>query len=89
MKVTGYRLLNTLLVTVFGIAKAILSYRGGRDAPTTLDWVLGVVVYVSMYWLGLWESAQPPVAPWFFHRDYATICCPPRRRRRRRQVEGT
>ncbi|KAI0043433.1 hypothetical protein FA95DRAFT_400760 [Auriscalpium vulgare] len=90
IKFTAYRILNTFLVSVFGMAKAILSYQGRRDAPTTLEWVLGVLVFVSMYWLGLCETAKPPVAPWFFHRDYATstLCCLRRKRRRSKQVEG-
>jgi len=42
--ITGYRLLVTLLTIIFGMSKAILSYRSQSAAPTTLDWVFGVVV---------------------------------------------
>ena len=43
MKVTGYRLLTFFVVASIAIAKAALAYQGHLTAPTTLDWVLGVV----------------------------------------------
>ncbi|KAI0066466.1 hypothetical protein BV25DRAFT_1780369, partial [Artomyces pyxidatus] len=71
-KVTGYRLLNTVVVAGFGIPKAVISYQGGNAIPTTLDWITGVVCGLLLYWLGLYESADPPVfgLRWLFHKDY-------------------
>lgn len=34
------------LISAFGIAKAILTYQGLSAAPTTLDWLMGVVLTV-------------------------------------------
>ena len=42
--VTGYRLLVSLLTLIFGMSKAVLSYQGQSTAPTTVDWVFGVLV---------------------------------------------
>ncbi|KAI0045603.1 hypothetical protein FA95DRAFT_1467792, partial [Auriscalpium vulgare] len=69
-KVTGFRLLNTTLVAAFGIAKAVLSYQGQSVAPTTLEWVFGVLIGCLVYWLGLYEAVEPPVLRWLFHNDY-------------------
>jgi hypothetical protein len=43
VKLTGYRLITIFVVLAIGVAKAILAYKGQLTAPTTLDWVLGVV----------------------------------------------
>jgi len=70
VKLTGYRILNVVLVAGFVVAKAILTYRG-RPRATTLDWVLGGVLGIGLWWVGLYESVGPPIWPWFFHNDYA------------------
>jgi len=70
VKLTGYRLLNMLALITFGLAKSILSYEGYSVAPNTLDWVLGVVLGLFLYWLGLYEDVRPPVMPWLFKEDY-------------------
>lgn len=46
VKLTGYKLLNMLVISAFGIAKAILTYQGLSAVPTTLDWILGVVLTI-------------------------------------------
>lgn len=43
---TGYRLLVIALTAIFGLSKAVLSYRGQSTVPTTLDWMYGVVVFL-------------------------------------------
>ncbi|KAH9001844.1 hypothetical protein EDB86DRAFT_404581 [Lactarius hatsudake] len=45
-KLTSYRLLNITIVFSFGIAKAILTYKGQSTAPRTLDWVGGALLTV-------------------------------------------
>ena len=52
--ITGYRLLVTLLTVIFGVSKAILSYRGQSTAPTTLDWVSGVAVTLGWSTHSFW-----------------------------------
>ncbi|KAI0061500.1 hypothetical protein BV25DRAFT_1916862 [Artomyces pyxidatus] len=71
VKLTGYRLLNMITVLAFGIAKAITSYQGKSTVPTTLDWILGVVLGLLLYGSSFYESAQPPVWEWFYHEDYS------------------
>lgn len=48
IKVTGYDLLNMVVILAFGIRKAISSYRGQSVTWTTLDWVAGTLL-VFMY----------------------------------------
>lgn len=45
VKITGYRLLNTVIIAAFGIPKAVLSYHG-QVVATTLDLVLGVILAI-------------------------------------------
>ena len=42
--VTGYRLLTSITVSVFGIVKAHLAYRNVPSVTNTFDWVGGTVV---------------------------------------------
>ncbi|KAK7052276.1 hypothetical protein R3P38DRAFT_3594905 [Favolaschia claudopus] len=43
VKVTPWRLLNTFLVVLLGIYKAVSTYLDQHTAPTTLEWILGVL----------------------------------------------
>ncbi|TFK22028.1 hypothetical protein FA15DRAFT_54082 [Coprinopsis marcescibilis] len=45
--VTGYRILVSICVVSFGMAKAGLSYSGKEAAPTAVEWVFGVFVSLS------------------------------------------
>ncbi|KAJ6510711.1 hypothetical protein C8R45DRAFT_394934 [Mycena sanguinolenta] len=58
VKITPWRLLNTVLLLVLGIYKAVAAYRGQQTAPTTLDWILGVVWGIIAYWASFLEEAQ-------------------------------
>jgi len=73
VKLTGYHLLNITVITSFGTDKAVLSYQGQSVVPTTLDWILGVVFSIGLYWLGQYESVEPPVLPWLFEYDYSRV----------------
>ncbi|KAH6907466.1 hypothetical protein BKA70DRAFT_1283082 [Coprinopsis sp. MPI-PUGE-AT-0042] len=62
--ITLYRLMVSLSALGFGLLKAALSYLGKTLEPTTVDWILGVVVTIgwvllcfskSLYCLGLYE----------------------------------
>ncbi|KAI0061101.1 hypothetical protein BV25DRAFT_1839163 [Artomyces pyxidatus] len=71
VKLTGFRLLNMAVIMGLGVPKAVTSYQGGSAVPTTLDWVVGVFSASLLYWLGLYESIEPPVLVWFFHTDFS------------------
>ncbi|KAF8318427.1 hypothetical protein DL93DRAFT_2165030 [Clavulina sp. PMI_390] len=69
LAITPHRVLGSLLILSFGIAKAVLGYGGNALSGTTLDWILGVFLSLLLYWVGLFEWTRPGVAPWFFHLD--------------------
>ncbi|TDL14081.1 hypothetical protein BD410DRAFT_734605 [Rickenella mellea] len=63
---TRYQLTVMLLTTYFGLSKAAYAYMGYSTVPTTLEWISGVVIGLSLYWLGLYESDPPPSIAWIF-----------------------
>ncbi|KAF8283382.1 hypothetical protein DL93DRAFT_1412636 [Clavulina sp. PMI_390] len=69
LAITPHRIFGSVSILAFGIAKAVLGYRGNALGGTTLDWILGVFLALLLYWVGLFEWCRPGVAPWFFHRD--------------------
>lgn len=69
-KLTLFRLLVVLSTAVFGFSKAWLSYRGESTAPTTLDWLYGVLVFALLYWMGIYERETEHNMPWLFDEDF-------------------
>ncbi|TDL19112.1 hypothetical protein BD410DRAFT_679121, partial [Rickenella mellea] len=67
--VTPYRLIITFLTAGFGISDDWLAYKGLSSAPTTLEWVFGVVVAIALFWLGLYEKKAPQSCSWLFEKD--------------------
>jgi hypothetical protein len=47
VKVTGYRLLYVMVVSAFGLSKAVMEYNGKSLVSTTLDWIMGVVLAIA------------------------------------------
>ena len=43
VKINMWRILNTVFMLAVGVTKAVFTYQGYSTAPTTLDWVIGVV----------------------------------------------
>ncbi|KAI0338278.1 hypothetical protein BDW22DRAFT_807059 [Trametopsis cervina] len=70
-QVTLCRVLYTTVVCVFGTWKAVAAYQGKAISSNTLDIFMGIILAVLIYWLGLFETVNPPVLTWFFHKDYA------------------
>lgn len=54
------------------MGKAISAYLSIPTIPDTLDWIFGVVVTTSLYWLGLYELSSTHVLPALFHIDYSS-----------------
>jgi len=73
VKLTMYRLLNIVVISAFGISKAVCTYHGQSVAPTTLELVGGTFLAVILYWLGLFEAEHPQKWPLFFHVDLAPV----------------
>jgi hypothetical protein len=60
---TGYRILLSVSVLIFGLIKAILTYTGKSTAPTTIDWVFAVVVTLR-YVVDLLSSIVDLIRVW-------------------------
>ena len=45
--VTGYRLINVIVILSFGIPKVVASYKGQSVTATTMDLILGVVFAIG------------------------------------------
>ncbi|KAI0050814.1 hypothetical protein FA95DRAFT_1676490 [Auriscalpium vulgare] len=73
VKLTGYRLFNMALAIAVATAKAVLSYKGFSTAPVALEWIFGGAGAVGLYYLGFYETVQPPLWPWFFHEDHSDV----------------
>ncbi|KAF6753544.1 hypothetical protein DFP72DRAFT_901982 [Ephemerocybe angulata] len=69
--VTGYRILVTGTAISLGLTKAIVAYLGHTTVPTTLEWIYGILVTLSLYWLGLYELSTKEVMPYLFITDYS------------------
>ncbi|KIK00152.1 hypothetical protein K443DRAFT_679419 [Laccaria amethystina LaAM-08-1] len=68
--ITGYRIVVTASVLLFGLAKAMLGYLGCSVAANTVDWIYGVVVTSGLYCLGLYENNSLDLFSAFFAIDY-------------------
>ncbi|KAF8318425.1 hypothetical protein DL93DRAFT_2153759 [Clavulina sp. PMI_390] len=44
--------------------------------PITLDWVMGALVAIILYWIGFYEAPRTKVSPAFFQRDYSDNIVP-------------
>ncbi|KAJ7032865.1 hypothetical protein C8F04DRAFT_958327 [Mycena alexandri] len=73
VKITLWRLINTAILLVLGIWKAATTYRGQSTAPTTLDWIVGVLWALISYWVGIIEQENPACALWLFERDSSHV----------------
>ncbi|TDL19076.1 hypothetical protein BD410DRAFT_806027 [Rickenella mellea] len=71
--ITPYRLIITCLTAGFGLSKASLAYRGLSASPTTLEWIFGVIVTITLFWLGLYEESAPQSFTWLFEKDMKFI----------------
>ena len=60
IRVTAWRLLNSVVLLVFGVTKAVYAYLGYVTTPTTLEWLLGVG-WALMYGFPLLAPDVPPI----------------------------
>ncbi|TFK31592.1 hypothetical protein BDQ12DRAFT_716910 [Crucibulum laeve] len=72
-KLTPYRLSFILTTASFGTVKAICTHYNQDVASITLEWISGVVVFILLFWLGLYESEsykfKSTKMSWLFHFD--------------------
>jgi len=60
VKITPWRLLNTVFILGVGIGKAVSASQGQSTAPDILDWVIGVLwalMYVNGWPINMFISA--------------------------------
>ncbi|KIM40796.1 hypothetical protein M413DRAFT_168201 [Hebeloma cylindrosporum] len=69
-KLTLYRLLVILSTVGVGVAKEVTSYLNLTYASITLEWILGVVLFLVLYILGIFELTYTRRLAWFFEFDY-------------------
>jgi len=70
-KLTGYRLLNIVVIFTIGVTQSTLSLKGQSIVPTQLEFAGGSVLAILLYWIGLYEAVESPRCGWFFHVDWA------------------
>ncbi|EIM84293.1 uncharacterized protein STEHIDRAFT_123110, partial [Stereum hirsutum FP-91666 SS1] len=70
--VTPYRLLILCILLALGISQVVPALKGEDAAPNTLDFILGVIIVILMFFASYLESAAPEdgIGGWFFHKDY-------------------
>jgi len=69
VKITPWRLLNTVFVLWVGIGKAVSMHQGQSIVPSTLEWIMGVIWASISYWLYLIGTQHPNTLSWFFQND--------------------
>ncbi|KAJ7917670.1 hypothetical protein B0H13DRAFT_1994518 [Mycena leptocephala] len=73
VKITPWRITNTVVVLGLGIYKATVTYLGQTTAPTTADWIIGVGWTLISYWIGLVEQHDDTATQWFFSHDFSDV----------------
>jgi len=68
-KLTGYRLLNIVLIFTIGVVKSIISLKSQSITPTGLELAGGSALAALLYWIGLYEAVEP--WGWVFHVNWA------------------
>ncbi|KIM40721.1 hypothetical protein M413DRAFT_28498 [Hebeloma cylindrosporum] len=69
-KLTLYRLLVILSTVGLAVAKTVTSYLNLSFASITLEWILGVVVFLFLHLLGAYEETSNRRFTWLFNSDY-------------------
>ncbi|KAJ7253249.1 hypothetical protein C8J57DRAFT_630883 [Mycena rebaudengoi] len=72
VRITPWRLLNTVVLLALGISKSILILRGKTGTSNDLDWIMGIAWVLVGYWVSLVEQEAPSIAPSFFACDLTT-----------------
>ncbi|PPR03115.1 hypothetical protein CVT24_012418 [Panaeolus cyanescens] len=70
-KLTPFRVLTLSICMGLGIAKAVLTYRGFEFAPVAVEWILGTVLFLVFYFLGISEqdNLNDDSKSWFYDYD--------------------
>ncbi|KAF8266040.1 hypothetical protein EI94DRAFT_1787158 [Lactarius quietus] len=71
VKITVYKLFNMTAMLSFVLAKGILTFKGQITVPTISDLVLGGLLGVMLYWIGLPKRQNAKRWGWFFKFDLA------------------
>ncbi|KAJ7509650.1 hypothetical protein B0H11DRAFT_1901059 [Mycena galericulata] len=73
VKVTPWRVLNTILIVAVGAYKAAATYLGQTTGPTAADWIIGGVWTLIAYWVTFFEELESDTtlsrSSWVFTHD--------------------
>ncbi|KIM40768.1 hypothetical protein M413DRAFT_49666, partial [Hebeloma cylindrosporum] len=69
-KLTLYRFLVIFSTIGLGAAKTVTSYLNLTYASITLEWILGVVLFLMLHVLGTYEVDHAHRMAWLFELDY-------------------
>ncbi|KAJ7320823.1 hypothetical protein DFH08DRAFT_890273 [Mycena albidolilacea] len=79
VKITPWRILNTVLVLGLGVYKSVGTYLGQTTGPTTVDWIGSLVWAMIVYWVSLYEPLvdddpdSEELLVWIFCQDLSSI----------------
>ncbi|KAJ6516716.1 hypothetical protein C8R47DRAFT_403105 [Mycena vitilis] len=70
--VTPWRMLSTVITVALGAYKAIATYSGQTLGPATMDWIIGIVWTLIVYWVSFFDDPTSSDSSWFFTLDIST-----------------
>ncbi|PPR05576.1 hypothetical protein CVT24_002787 [Panaeolus cyanescens] len=75
-KLTPFRVLTMIVGVGLGISKAVLSYKGMELAPIALEWILGTLLFIIIYFLDVLNHEthlNDDSYHWFYDYDCTTL----------------
>ncbi|KAJ7887284.1 hypothetical protein B0H14DRAFT_2696053 [Mycena olivaceomarginata] len=75
LKVTfsPWRVLNSVLVLGAGAYKALATLEGNTAGPTAVDWTVGVLWSLIVYWVSFLDDSTCGQSNWFFSYDLSSV----------------
>ncbi|KAJ7659537.1 hypothetical protein DFH06DRAFT_1130308, partial [Mycena polygramma] len=71
-----WRMLSTAITVILGVYKAVATYSGQTLGPATVDWVIGIVWTLIIYWVSFFDDPTSSDSSWFFTLDISTSLGP-------------
>ncbi|KDR79688.1 hypothetical protein GALMADRAFT_44522, partial [Galerina marginata CBS 339.88] len=63
-KLSPYRLVVLSTMIGVGTAKAVLTQRGLTFASITMEWIAGTVIFLLLFFVGVYDSRKLNDVPW-------------------------
>ncbi|KAJ7887283.1 hypothetical protein B0H14DRAFT_2696051 [Mycena olivaceomarginata] len=68
-----WRVLNSVLVLGAGAYKAVATLQGNTAGPTAVDWTVGVLWSLIVYWVSFLDDSTCGQSNWFFSYDLSPV----------------